>query len=101
MTRNKIILKSLGITALYFIAANIYFFGGFSSTVDDNSFREVFEMIFTLPALIIFGIGFTSGSSWAYFAAFIVFLILWSIILVVTYTYYSLKKDIQKGKPTA
>lgn len=100
MKKNKIILKSFLITVGYFVMANIYFFGGFINPVSESTFRQNFETIFTLPAVIIFGVGFGSGSSLGYFTAIIIFLIIWLIILVLMYTYYSMKNDNQKGKPT-
>ena len=101
MKNRKIIFKSIIITAVYFVTANIYFFCGFINPISESSFRKAFETIFTLPAIIIFGIGFGSGSAWGYFAALIIFFILWLIIFGMTYAYYSMKNENDKRKPTA
>ena len=99
--KNRIIIKSFVITVVYFLTANIYFFAGFINPISESSFRQTFEAIFTLPAIITFGVGFGSGSSWGYFASLIIFLVIWSIILGLTSAYYFLKNEKRNRKPTA
>ncbi|MBK8874412.1 MAG: hypothetical protein IPN13_11015 [Bacteroidetes bacterium] len=100
MKKSNTILKSLLITVIYFVTANIYLFGGFTNPISESSFRKIFEAIFTFPAIIIFGVGFGSGSVWGYFAALLIFIIIWLLIWGLTYAYYSVKKENGKRKPT-
>ncbi|MEO6884484.1 MAG: hypothetical protein ABI199_10740 [Bacteroidia bacterium] len=59
MKHKKIILTSFIITSLYFSTSCIWSFYGFMDATNENLFRQIFEMIYTLPAIIIFGVGYT------------------------------------------
>ena len=101
MRKNNIKLKSLVLAVLYFVTTNIYFFEGAHNPISESLLQQSFEKIGTLPAIIIWGVGLRYGLFSMIFSAIIIFLIIWSITLGLTYTYYLIKNEMNKKKPTA
>lgn len=85
MKNKNTILTSLLITITYLTIACIYFFGGFINPISESAVRQIFETILTLPAILIFLVGFGSGSFWGYLTGLIIFLILWGLFALFIY----------------
>lgn len=76
----KKLLISLGISVVYFVISWGYFFGGFYY-IDSKSIFKWFEIVLTLPAAIIFGIGFSGGD--IYIACLLVLLVIWVMVFIM------------------
>lgn len=101
MRKNKIILKSLVVAVLYFVTANIYFFEGVHDSTTESLAGQFIEKFFTLPSIIIFGVGFRYGLAMMFLSAILMFLIIWSITLGLTYALYWITSKIYKNKTNA
>ena len=72
------------LATVYFIISLIYFFDGLYDPFTESSIREFFDSFLIWPATIIFAVGLGSGQGAAFFWGFIIYLLIWGLVFLLT-----------------
>lgn len=77
----------------------LYFSSSFSHAMSESNFFNIFDILLSLPALIMFGYGFGDGQAAMLKAGFYLFLIIWFVSFLLTYLIQTIRQNNRKAQP--